>query len=200
MESIYLICFGVGLSFSLLAILSGGGHLHLGHLRIGHLHTHKPGAPHGFLAAVNGFTLAAFLCWFGGTGYLMHRAGVFSTALVLLFAAISGLAGASLLYAVLFKILIPRERVLQPEDTAMPGVLARVSNQIRPGETGEILFTQLGTRRSAAARSETGALIPRNAEVLVLRYEHGIAYVRSWNDGQPWDETLPHHQQQSLPD
>ena len=196
MESIYLICFGVGLAFSLLAILSGGGHLHLGHLRLGHLHPHKPGVP----SPINGFTLAAFLCWFGGTGYLMHRAGVFSAVLVLLFAALSGLAGASLLYAVLFKILLPRERILQPEDTAMPGVLARVSNQIRPGETGEILFTQLGTRRSAAARSETGTHIPRNAEVLVLRYEHGIAYVRSWNDGQPWDETLPHQHQESLPD
>ena len=130
----------------------------------------------------------------------MHRAGVFSAFLVLLFAALSGLAGASLLYAVLFKILLPRERVLQPEDTAMPGVLARVSNQIRPGETGEILFTQLGTRRSAAARSETGTLIPRNAEVLVLRYEHGIAYVRSWNDGQPWLDPQPDPHQTALPD
>ena len=198
MESIYLICFGVGLSFSLLAVFSGGGHLHLGHLRFGHMH--KPGAPHGLLAAVNGFTLAAFLCWFGGTGYLMLRAGVFSALLILAFAVVSGLAGASLLYAVLFKVLLPRERVLHPEDTAMPGVLARVSNQIRPGETGEILFTQLGARRSAAARSETGQSIPRNAEVLVLHYEHGVAYVRSWNDGQPWDESLPEPSRASLSD
>ena len=196
MESIYLICFGVGLAFSLLAVITGGGHLHLGHLHLGHIHAHKPGIP----SSVNGFTLAAFLCWFGGTGYLMFRAGIFSTLLILLFAALSGLAGASLLYAVLFKILLPREHVLHPEDTAMPGVLARVSGQIRSGETGEIIFTQLGTRRSAAARSETGQPIPRNAEVLVLRYEHGIAYVRSWNDGQPWDEPLPEPSRARLPD
>ncbi len=180
MENLFLICFGVGLIFSLLAVLSGSGHMHLGHIRIGH--AHAPHAHGGWLAALNGFTLPAFLCWFGGAGYLMQRAGVFGTVLILLFAALSGLAGASLIYALLFKVLLPRERVLAPEDTEMAGVLARVSNQIRPGETGEILFSQTGARRSAAARSEDGTLIPRNAEVLVLRYERGIAYVRSWDE------------------
>ncbi len=183
METLYLICFTAGLVFSLLAVLSGSGHFHFGHIRIGHAH-----APHahggGWLAALNGFTLPAFLCWFGGAGYLMQRAGVLGTLLILLFAALSGLAGASLIYALLFKVLLPRERVLAPEDTEMAGVLARVSNQIRPGQTGEILFSQTGARRSAAARSEDGTLIPRNAEVLVLRFERGIAYVRTWEDVQ----------------
>jgi hypothetical protein len=181
MESFFLICFGVGLSLSVLAIFAGTGHLHLGHTHFGHIHTGKPSGAHGLASAFNGFTLPAFLCWFGGTGYMMYRSGLWSIALILLFAIISGIAGASLVYALLFKILMPRERVLSREDTEMAGVVARVSDQIRPGGTGEILFSQMGARKSAAARSEDGSPIPRDAEVLVLRYERGIAYVRTWD-------------------
>jgi hypothetical protein len=83
-----------------------------------------------------------------------------------------------LLYVALFKILLPRERVMLPEDTRMDGVVARVSDAIRAeGGTGEILFTQMDARRSAAARSESGLAIPRGTEVVVLRYVKGIAYV-----------------------
>lgn len=182
MESFFLICFFVGLSLSVLSMFGGTGHLHVGHLHLGHVHTGKPGGAHGLASAINGFTLPAFLCWFGGTGYLMERSGVWSMTLIFLFAVISGVAGASLVYALLFKILMPRERVLRSEDTEMTGVVARVSDQIRAGGTGEILFSQMGARKSAAARSEDGSPIPRDAEVLVLRYERGIAYVRAWDE------------------
>jgi membrane-bound ClpP family serine protease len=181
MENFFLICFGVGLSLSVLGVFAGTGHLHLGHMRLGHFHGGKAGG-HGLMSAFNGFTIPAFLCWFGGTGYLMERSGVWALALIVLFAAISGTAGASLVYAVLFKILMPRERELRSEDTEMAGVVARVSDQIRAGGTGEILFSQMGARKSAAARSEDGSPIARDAEVLVLRYERGIAYVRVWDD------------------
>ena len=205
MQSIYLLCFGVGLFLCLLAVVSGSGHLHLGHIHFGHMHVGRHGPAHGLLAAINGFTIPAFLCWFGGTGYLMLKAGVFPAILSLIFSTLSGLGGASLLYGILFKVLVPRERVLHPEDTEMAGVLARVSDQIRPGGTGEILFTQTGARRSAAARSEDGQPIPRDAEVLVLRYERGIAYVRPFDEGDQfgesrhWADPLPNPSQPSLP-
>ena len=43
-------------------------------------------------------------------------------------------------------------------------------------------FSQEGVRRSAAARSEDGADIPKGADVIVTRYDKGIAYVRRWED------------------
>ena len=67
----------------------------------------------------------------------------------------------------------------------MDGVLASVSDTIRADGTGEILFSQIGARRSAAARSETGAPIPRGTEVVVLRYVRGVAYVSPLNDLLP---------------
>jgi membrane protein implicated in regulation of membrane protease activity len=183
MDSFYLICFIVGLVLSVLTVIGGFGHLHLGHLHIGHTaHAHTQGGSHG-LSAVNGFSITAFLCWFGGAGYLLHHSGFFGASLVLLLAMISGVAGAALLWAVLFKLLLPRERVLNLEDTEMTGVLAHISDSIRDGNgIGEIIFSQTGARRAAAARSEDGSAIERGTEVVVIRYERGIAYVRRWDD------------------
>ena len=39
-----------------------------------------------------------------------------------------------------------------------------------------------GLRRCSGARSEDGTAIPKGAEVVVQRYEKGIAYVRRWED------------------
>ena len=43
--------------------------------------------------------------------------------------------------------------------------------------------------RSAAVRSEDGQAIPKDAEVLVTRFDKGIAYVRPW-DSTDSKETL----------
>jgi membrane protein implicated in regulation of membrane protease activity len=191
MDTFYLICFGVGLVLSVVSVLGGFAHLHLGHLHIGHsgpahhgTGAHASGAHGGGsrgISAVNGFTFTAFLCWFGGAGYLLHRYSIFVAPLVLLLSVVSGVFGAALLWAILFKVLIPRERVLNSEDTEMTGVLAKVSDSIRSnGGIGEILFLQTGARRCSAARSDDGRTIERGTEVVVIRYERGVAYVRPW--------------------
>jgi hypothetical protein len=180
MNTLYLICFVLGFVLSVLAAFSGLGRVHFGHIHLGHAHlrAHAHAKAGGQLSALNGFTLPAFLCWFGGAGYLLHQYSSLYAPVVLLLAVMSGLGGAGMLYAALFKFLLPRERVLSAEDTRMDGVVARVSGEIRAGGgTGEILFSQADARRSAAARSESGAAIARGTEVVVLRYGHGIAYV-----------------------
>jgi hypothetical protein len=180
MSAVYLVCFVLGFVLSVLAAFSGLGRLHFGHVRIGHAHLHpKAHAGSSHMSALNGFTLPAFLCWFGGAGYLLCRYSPLMRSLVLLLAVGSGLLGAGILYGALFKLLLPRERVLTEEETRMEGVVGRVSGEIRGGTgVGEILFSQADARRSAAARSESGEGIPRGTEVVVLRYAHGIAYVR----------------------
>lgn len=180
MTTLFLTCFIVGLVLSVLAAVGGLGHLHFGHA---HPHVHAHANTPGTISALNGFTLPAFLCWFGGIGYLLLQDAHFRAPLALLLAIAAGLVGASLYYAVLFKFLLPHERVLSPEDTRMDGVVARVSDEIRPdGGTGEIIFSQTGARRGAAARSESGVHIPRGTEVVVLRYIRGIAYVSPLDD------------------
>jgi hypothetical protein len=196
-ETFYLICFVLGLSLTVLSFAGVFSHLHFGHFHLnlgkgvhaGHVHAgHVHGGGHAAaggkngISPVNGFTLAAFLGWFGGCGYLLARYADFLTPVVLGVATLAGIAGAAILFWFLAKVLLPHERELTAEDTAITGVLGRVSGPIREGGTGEIQFSQNGARRFAAARSEAGVAIPRGVEVVVMRYEQGIAWVRPWDE------------------
>jgi len=189
-NAIYLTCFGVGLALSLISFFAGGLHLHVGH---GHIHLQGPrglkgGMKHGaspgqhMASPINGFTLMAFLCWFGGAGYLMHRANVFGASLVLLFSALSGLAGAAIIFWFLTAVLMKHERTLEAADTEMVGVIGKLSASVPHKGVGEMLYAQGGARRSVAVRSDGGEVIERGAEVIVMRYQRGVAYVKRWDD------------------
>ena len=192
-ETFYLICFALGLSLTVLSVAGVFSHLHFGHAR-GHFHLnlgnaaghaahdHAAHTGQSGISPVNGFTLAAFLCWFGGCGFLLERYANFLTPIVLGMATITGVTGAGILFWFLARVLLPHERELTAEDTAVAGVLGRVSGAIRESGVGEIQFSQNGVRRFAIARSEAGVAIPRGVEVVVMRYEQGIAWVRRWDE------------------
>ena len=188
MITFYLICFTLGLSLTLLSALGAFTHLHFGHLHLhmGHAHTHLPHAHGGMskssVSPINGFTLAAFLCWFGGCGYLLAKSGDFTVMVVLGIATMTGLAGGAILFWFLAKVLLPHEHELTAADTDILGILGVVSGTVREGGTGEIQFSQGGSRRFAPARSEAGVALARGTEVVVMRYEQGIAYVRPWEE------------------
>jgi hypothetical protein len=78
--------------------------------------------------------------------------------------------------------LVSREQPLDPADYEMVGVLGKLTMPIRAGGTGELVYTQGGTRRVTGARAESGAAILKGVEVVVTRYEKGIAYVRAWDE------------------
>jgi hypothetical protein len=71
---------------------------------------------------------------------------------------------------------------MDPADYEMVGVLGKISSSIREGGTGEIVYSQMGTRRVCGVRSEDNSAISKGTEVVVTRYEKGIAYVRLWSD------------------
>src|SRR5689334_10405296 len=90
---IYLICFLVGFALSAVAALSGALDIHIPGLD--HHHGHVPG-DHGHGSIFNFGTIAAFLTWFGGVGYLLTRAGILLWA-VFLVAIAGGVVGGSIL-------------------------------------------------------------------------------------------------------
>jgi membrane protein implicated in regulation of membrane protease activity len=145
----------------------------------GHGH---PGARGTEVSPLNPVTLAAFLAWFGGTGYLLTRYSSMWFVIGLGVALLSGLVGAAIVFLFLSKVLISKEECLDPADFEMVGVLGRTSVPIREGGTGEIIYSQAGTRRTCGARAENGAAILKGTEVVVTRYEKGIAYVRLWTE------------------
>jgi membrane protein implicated in regulation of membrane protease activity len=199
-ENFYLVCFVVGFAFSVLSFLSGGlrwrlpfkWHLpHSGpnvhggpHVHLGHARGVRSGGARAGAAQVSPFnflTLTIFLAWFGGTGYLLTRYSTVWFLLGLAVALFSGIGGAAIVFGFL-RALISSERPMDPADYEMVGVLGKVSSPIRAGGTGEITYTQGGTRHAAGARSEEGSAIAKGSEVVVTRYERGIAYVRRWEE------------------
>ena len=205
----YLICFAVGFCFSFFSFLFGGsraGRLHLPHFHghVGGAHLPSAGAPaaHGPVVAghapvagagthaqqdsgvspFNFVTLTAFLAWFGGTGYLLTRYSGLWVGFGLLASVTSGLIGGSIVFVFLSKVLISEEENMDPADYEMVGVLGRVCSSIREAGTGEMAYSQMGTRRVCGARSDDGTAIAKGTEVVVTRYEEGIAYVRLWSE------------------
>ncbi len=192
----YLVCFLVGFLLSAVSFFTshahthaGGGHEHGGHANGGHSHGHLHAHPHGHAHSAestfsffNFATGSAFLAWFGGAGFLLTRYASMWAWAALAVALLFGLAGAGLVFWFVAKFLLKHERDLDPADYEMIGVLGRLSSPIREGGVGEMIFSRAGGRRVSAARSEDGRPIPRDTEVVVTRYESGIAYVRRWDE------------------
>ena len=199
----YFICFLVGFGLSALSFLAGSVHLHLPHLHVHHgIHVgHTAGASgsgrigrlgrggRSSLSIFNFATMSAFLAWFGGTGYILTRYYAVWFLITLVVATLSGMGGGSVVFWFIAKVLMKRDIPLDPADYDMVGVLGKLTISIRKGGTGELVYSQEGTRRVTGARSEDGSAIPKGAEVMVTRYEKGIAYVTPWED--PADELEP---------
>ena len=139
-------------------------------------------ATDGSISPFNFVTFTAFLAWFGGTGFLLTRYSSIWFLMGLGIAIASGLAGGGIVSLFLSKVLTSKEENMDPADYEMVGVLGRTSISIREGGTGEIIYSQAGTRRTCGARSEDGTAVAKGVEVVVTRYDKGIAYVRLWEE------------------
>ncbi len=126
--------------------------------------------------------MAAFLAWFGGTGYLLTRFSAVWVGSILFLAVLAGLMGGAIIFLFLTKVLMSDQEYLCAADFEMVGVLGKLSVPIRAGGTGELIYSQMGTRRVCGARSENGCVIPKGSEVVVTRYDKGIAYVQLWSE------------------
>jgi len=155
---VFLGCFVFGLLWSLAAVLLGGLHVG-GHHGAGghgfHLHSHSAHIGHSSAGAkaapaahgnswsqhfLNFHTMAIFLAWMGGCGYLMVRHTRFGIWIVLALSSVVGLAGGTAL-GFAMRFLHGREFAMHAADYDMIGVLGRISSPIRQGGTGEMIFT-----------------------------------------------------------
>ena len=180
---IFLGCFVVGFVLSALSFAFGIVDMHVhfpwetqvqvGSTQVGHLHG---------LGAINFATITAFVAWFGGAGYLLMMQFRWLTVPALVAAVPVGLMGSAIVFLLMAKVLwSPREN-MQLADYHMVGVLGRLTQPIRAGGIGELVYTQGGTRKSCGATSADGNPIEKGTEVVVTAYERGIASVKRWSD------------------
>jgi membrane protein implicated in regulation of membrane protease activity len=187
----YLLCFLVGFSLSVLSFLAGAVHLHLPfkmHLPLHGAHHGGASASHGGLKGgthiswFNASSAMAFLAWFGGTGYLLTRHSHLLAVISLLLATVAGLAAGWVVFRFMVKLMNSTDAPMKSEDYRMEGSLGTISMPIRENGTGEIIFSLAGVRRCAGARSGDGKAIEKGTEVVIERYERGIAYVKRWEE------------------
>lgn len=193
-SDVYLFCFLVGTALSVFSFLAGAIHLHLPfHV---HLPFHAAHTPHSHGAGVahsgraggthiswfNASTVLAFLAWFGGVGYLMTRYSHLETFVIVLISATAGMAAGWVVLRFLLKLAGTSDEPLRESDRRIVGAIGTVSMTIRENGTGEIIFPLGGGRSCSGARTEDGAPIEKGAEVVIERYEKGIAYVKRWEE------------------
>lgn len=191
LEAVFVFCFVFGLATSVLSFSVGAFHGADGQLGGGHGHAGGD-ASHGAghvgdggngadgVSPLNPQTITAFLTFFGGIGYLLYESAGSAPALALVGATVAGLVGAAIIFLFLSRVLLAGQRFVSPSSSRLDGTVARVSAAIRSDGTGEIVFDRDGTRRSEGARSATGEAIPIGAEVVIVRYERGLAFVEPW--------------------
>lgn len=189
-SDVYLFCFLVGVALSVFSFLAGAIHLHLPfnvhmpfHAHTGvHAHGGVKGGGGGHVSWFNASTVLAFMAWFGGVGYLLSRYSHVETFFIVAIAMFAGLAAGWMVLRFLLKLVGQSDEPLRESDRRVVGALGTVSSTIRENGTGEIIFPLGGSRRCSGARSEDGKAIEKGAEVVVERYEKGIAYVKRWEE------------------
>jgi hypothetical protein len=156
----YLLCFLVGFSLSVLSFLAGAVHIHLPvkmHFPFhgGHFGGHAGGGHIGGHAVGHA----------GGAGHApSHGSGATGKG------AQDGSGHLSWFNATTIMAFLAWFG-------GVGYILSTRSNGI-----GEVIFEQNGSRRSVSARCDGGKAVALGAEVVIERYENGIAYVQLWEE------------------
>src|SRR5262247_2828210 len=186
MAHFYLAVFIIGFALTVLTFVFGiAGHSfgHGGDLGHGGDVGHGADAHgHGAVGVpvVNFGTVTAFMTWFGGIGYLLSAYSQVVAVATVMVAIVGGLVGGGLIFLFMAKVLAPDQIPMDPSDYYLPGTLGRITVTVPSNGTGEMVCTQAGTRKTVAVRGAAGESIGKGTEVVVLRFERGIAYARPW--------------------
>jgi membrane protein implicated in regulation of membrane protease activity len=180
-NTIYLICLGVGLLFAVASAFFadfGGGHeAHVdtdtGHLEAGPGTHHMPG-----FSPLSPTAIATFVTAFGGFGLILSNIGITrSPWLNAPLAALGGLIVAALVVVVFNKIFHSTQGSSEGRVAELFGTSAIVITPIAAGGVGEIAYVQGGTRYTASARALDERAIPSGAKVRIVRTAGSQFYV-----------------------
>jgi len=185
----YLVCLLLGLFYGLFAGLFSliGGHFGGADADMSPGHSgpeiadmgHEPGTADAgtHLSPFNPAVIAIFQVSFGGTGLATMQ--LFGWKLAsLAVAAPSGLVMAAVTFALFNKLFSVTQASSAPGQAELLGREAEVITPIPAAGLGEIAYSRRGTRFTAAARSESGAAVPKQAVVVIVRIVGHTHYVK----------------------
>ena len=172
--TVYLICLGAGLVFTLVSaiaghLLGGGDHGHVdgsgGHAEAGADTSDMPG-----VSAFSPTMIAAFVAGFGGFGIIFHQIPPTSCPWVSApLAVVCGFASATGLLYALRQLFRKTQSSSESKIANVVGINATVITPIPQQGVGEIAYVQAGSRYTAPARTESGAAIASGQTVKINR-------------------------------
>lgn len=180
---VYLICFGVGLVFTLVTAFmadvfgghdAAGGHEGAG----GHAEAGIGGGDMPGFAALSPTTIAAFVTAFGGIGMVLSKIQKTSSPWISVpLSAIGGFVIAGIVL-VLFRAVFRHTQASSEARVAkLIGTTANIITPIPANGVGEIAYVNAGTRYTAPARSLSGAEIANGKAVRISRIVGSQFYV-----------------------
>jgi membrane protein implicated in regulation of membrane protease activity len=182
---IYLICFGVGLLFTIASALFGhifGGHdgaEHVGgsggHAEAGVDASDMPG-----VSALSPTIISTFITAFGGFGLIFARieatSAPWASAGLALVGAFATATGVLSLLRTLFR---KTQSSSEGRVSTLIGIIATTVSPIPEKGVGEIAYVQAGTRYTAPAREEKGVAVGTGQAVKITRIVGSQFYVRT---------------------
>ncbi len=178
---IYLICFGVGLLFTLISAFTShffGGHdahVDLGHADVAGAHGHaeagaEPLSDMPGFSALSPTTIASFITAFGGFGMIFTRIEATQSPWLNIPLSVLGGFGVAALVLMLFRAVFRRTQSSSESKVAtLAGSPATIITPIPENGVGEIAYVQSGTRYTAPARSEGGVPVSSGQTVKITR-------------------------------
>jgi len=185
---IYVVCFGVGLLFTLLTAFFGhafGGHDVGGHEPAGHegagghaeagMNTDMPG-----FSAVSPTGIASFVTAFGGFGMVFSKIEALKNPWINLpLALLSGFVVAGLIVALFRSIFRRTQASSEARIDRLLGTMATIITPIPANGVGEIAYVCNGSRYTAPARSAAGAAVSAGQAVKISRIVGSDFYVEA---------------------
>ncbi len=172
--TVYLICLGAGLVFTLISaiaghLLGGGDHGHVdgsgGHAEAGADTSDMPG-----VSAFSPTMIAAFIAGFGGFGIIFHQIPLTNSPWISApLAVVCGFASASGLLYVLRELFRKTQSSSESKIASVVGTNATVITPIPQQGVGEIAYVQAGSRYTAPARTESGCAVASGQTVRINR-------------------------------
>jgi membrane protein implicated in regulation of membrane protease activity len=172
---VYLICFGVGLLFTICTALFGhifGDHSHEGHVdgSGGHAEAGIDASDMPGVSALSPTVIASFVTAFGGIGMMLHQ--VPATKPVFISGPLSLLGGFGIATGVLWMLRQLFQRTQSSSESKVSSLVGQSATVITPipeKGVGEIAYVQAGTRYTAPAREEHGIAVANGQPVKITR-------------------------------
>jgi hypothetical protein len=182
---VYLICFGIGLLFTIGTALFGhifGGEGHDGHVdgSGGHAEAGVDASDMPGVSALSPTVIASFITAFGGLGMILHQ--IPATRPPFISGSLSLVGGFGIAGGVLWLLRQLFKRTQSSSESrvgTLVGLVGTIITPIPENGVGEIAYIQAGTRYTAPAREESGAPVAGGRPVQITRIVASQFYVKA---------------------